>query len=160
MKKSLFLLTVFSAIGFNSLVYSQNRKYQFELKAKSVEEVYPIEVLLPDDYDSTKRYPVVYITDWWFHTQFDPKMYHRLRNAGLIEPIIVVGIGTIGDRNDWSLERRRDLTPTHLHEEDRIDSLKIGSRGITGGAQKFLSFIKNELIPKICISITGIHNPR
>jgi predicted alpha/beta superfamily hydrolase len=150
MKKSLFLLIVFFGMVCNSIGYSQNRKHQFELKAKSVEEgIYPIEVLLPDNYDSTKRYPIVYITDWWFHKQFDPKLYHRLNNAGVIDPIIIVGIGTLGDRNDWGLERRRDLTPTHVAEEDRLDSLKLGSRGITGGANNFLIFIKNKLIPVI-----------
>lgn len=142
-------MIVFFAFCSTSSIYSQKRTYQFEIDAKSVDEIYPIEVLLPDDYDSTKRYPIVYNTDWWFHSQFDPKLYHRLSNANLIEPIIVVGIGTIGDRYDWSLERRRDLTPTHLDDEDRVDSLRIGSRGITGGGQNFLSFIKNELIPII-----------
>lgn len=149
MKKSLILLIVFSTFCSTNTVFSQIQKHQFEIKAKSVEETYPIEVLLPDEYDSTKRYPIVYNTDWWFHKQFDSKLYHRLYNANLIRPIIVVGIGTIGDIYDWSLERRRDLTPTHLNDEDRVDSLKIGSRGVTGGAQNFLRFIKNELIPNI-----------
>ena len=150
MKKSLFLLTVFSAIGFNSFVYSQIQNHQFELKAKSVKgEIYQIEVLLPDDYDSKKRYPIVYITDWWYYTEFDPQLCKRVRRNIVIEPIIFVGIGNIGDGTDWGLERRRDLTPTHLTEQDRYDSLRIGSRGITGGAKNFLSFIKNELIPVI-----------
>jgi predicted alpha/beta superfamily hydrolase len=43
----------------------------------------------------------------------------------------------------------RVYTPTHVAEEDRLDSLKLGSRGITGGANNFLIFIKNKLIPVI-----------
>ena len=67
----------------------------------------------------------------------------------IIEPFIIVGIGTIGERADWNKERRRDLTPTHVLEQDRRDSFDLGSRGLTGGAENFLSFIKNELIPDI-----------
>lgn len=134
----------------NSICFGQNQNYQFEFKSKSVEEeIYPIEVLLPVDFDSTKRYPVVYFTDWWFYNHYDLKVNKVLSDYNLIEPIIIVGIGTIGDRADWNKERRRDLTPTHLLEEDRRDSLDFGSRGITGGAKNFLNFIKTELIPDI-----------
>jgi predicted alpha/beta superfamily hydrolase len=149
MKKSSFLILIFILVC-NSIGYSQNRKQQFKLKAKSVtEEIYPIEVILPVDYDSTIRYPIVYITDWWYYKEFEPQLYRRLEVEIVIDPIILVGIGTIGDGTDLDLERRRDLTPTHLTKYDKYDSLKIGSRGITGGAQNFLSFIKNELIPVI-----------
>ena len=127
MKNSRFLLLVFNIMLCSSIGYSQNRMHQFELKAKSVEEeIYPIEVLLPDDYDSTIRYPIVYITDWWYYKEFNPQLYRRLQVDYVIDPIILVGIGTIGDGTDLDLERRRDLTPTHLTKYDKYDSLKIG----------------------------------
>ena len=149
MKKSSFLILVFILVCI-SIGFSQNSKHEFELKAKAVEEeIYPIEVLLPNDYDSTIRYPTVYITDWWYYKEFNPQIYKRLQVDYIIDPIILVGIGTIGDGTDLDLERRRDLTPTHLTKFDKYDSLKIGSRGITGGAHNFLRFIKNELIPVI-----------
>jgi predicted alpha/beta superfamily hydrolase len=131
-------------------VYSQNLKHQFEIHSTSVEgETYPIEVVLPDEYDSTLQYPVVYFTDWWFSSETGPNFYNRMRSAGVIVPIIIVGIGTEGDMNDWGLERRRDLSPTHLPDWDIPDSLASGSGGITGGAANFLAFIKNELIPQV-----------
>ena len=131
-------------------VFSQNLKHQFEIDSKSVEgETYPIEVVLPDEYDSTLQYPVLYFTDWWFSSQAGPQLYKRMRFAEVIEPIIIVGIGTEGDMNDWRLERTRDLTPTNLPARDYPDSLASGSKGITGGAANFLAFIKNELIPLV-----------
>lgn len=149
MKHSVFAI-ILSILVSNTIVYSQSQKVQFELNSRSVaDEIYPIEVILPDAYDSTKQYPIVYFTDWWFYLQYDLQLHNLLRDYNITEPFIIVGIGTIGERTDWNKERRRDLTPTHLLEQDRRDSLDIGSRGITGGAENFLSFIKNELIPKI-----------
>jgi predicted alpha/beta superfamily hydrolase len=148
MIKAVVLLCGLFVLG--SSVYCQNRKDQFEMVSRSVEgEIYPIEVVLPDDYDSTRTYPVLYFTDWWFSRQAGPHMYMRMRSADVIEPIIIVGIGTKGDMNDWILERLRDLTPTRLPELDIPDSIAAGSRGTTGGAANFLAFIKNELIPLV-----------
>jgi len=131
-------------------VYSQNLKHQFDIHSTSVEgETYPIEVLLPDDYDSTRTYPVLYFIDWWLISDIDPRFYNRMRFAEVIEPVIIVGIGTEGDMNDWILERTRDLSPTNLPEEDYPDSIASGSRGTSGGAANFLAFIKNELIPQV-----------
>jgi len=131
-------------------LYSQNRKDQFEILSKSVEgEIYPIEVVLPDEYDSTKRYPILYFTDWWFSTQSGPQLYNRMRYAGEMDPIIIVGIGTKGDMDDWRQERLRDFTPTNLPEYDMPDPDENGSRGISGGAGNFLDFIKDELIPLV-----------
>ena len=75
-------------------VYSQNLKHQFEIHSTSVEgETYPIEVVLPDEYDSTLQYPVLYFTDWWFSSETGPQFYNRMRLAEAIEPIIIVGRG-------------------------------------------------------------------
>ncbi len=144
------LFTLFSTLMIGNSVYCQDQKHQFEISSKSVEgEVYPIEVVLPDDYDSTKLYPILYFTDWWFSALAGPQLFSRMRLAGEMDPIIIVGIGTIGDMNDWRLERWRDLTPTNLAEFDKSDPEENGSRGITGGAENFLAFIKDELIPLV-----------
>jgi len=88
--------------------YSQNLKHQFEIHSTSVEgETYPIEVVLPDEYDPTLKYPVLYFTDWWFSAQAGPQLYSRMRRADVIESFIIVGIGTEGDMEDWILERTR-----------------------------------------------------
>ena len=148
MKTKLFLLCGFLLICDN--LYCQSQKHQFEIISESVEgEIYPIEVVLPDEYDSTRQYPILYFTDWWFSAQAGPQLYSRMRLAGEMEPIIIVGIGTQGDMNDWRLERLRDLTPTNLPEFDEPDPNGNGSRGISGGAANFLDFIKNELIPLV-----------
>lgn len=148
MKTKLFILGCLFIIA-NS-VYCQSQKHQFEILSRSVEgEIYPIEVVLPDEYDSTKQYPILYFTDWWFSAQAGPQLYSRMRFADEMEPIIIVGIGTQGGMNDWQQERWRDLTPMNLPEFDEPDPDGNGSRGISGGAANFLGFIKNELIPLV-----------
>ena len=148
MKKAIVVLCGILVLG--SIVYCQNLKHQFDIHSTSVEgETYPIEVVLPDEYDSTLQYPVLYFIDWWFISEIDPQFYNRMRFAEVIEPVIIVGIGTEGDMNDWILERIRDLTPTNLPEEDYPDSIASGSRGTSGGAANFLAFIKTELIPQV-----------
>ena len=144
------LITLCSLLMVGNSLYSQNQKRQFEISSNSVKgEVYPIEIVLPDEYDSTRVYPILYFTDWWFSAQAGPQLYSRMRFAGEMDPIIIVGIGTKGDMNDWRSERWRDLTPTNLPEFDMPDPKEDGSRGISGGAESFLDFIKDELIPLV-----------
>ena len=148
MKTSLLILCSL-LLSFSSL-YSQNLQDQFEINSTSVEgESYPITVVLPDEYDSTQLYPVLYFTDWWFSAEAGPHLYSRMRRADVIEPFIIVGIGTEGDMEDWIMERTRDLTPSNVPEWDFPDSLAAGSRGITGEAANFLGFIRDELIPLV-----------
>jgi len=131
-------------------VYSQNQKYQFEINSTAVKgEVYPIEIVLPEAYDSTLRYPIVYVTDWWFSSQIVLGLCNTLSQADAVIPFIIVGISNHGELNDWRLERFRDLTPTNIPEDDHPDSLGVAKRGITGGSPNFLKFIKEELIPTV-----------
>jgi predicted alpha/beta superfamily hydrolase len=148
MNKAFGLASGLLVIGAS--VFSQNRIDKFSLESRSVEgETYPIEVVIPDDYDSTKIYPVIYFTDWFFSHGTGPAIYSRMRFVGAIEPIIFVGIGTEGHMKDWRMERWRDPTPTSVPRLDYPDSIAAGSRGKSGGAANFLSFIRDELIPLV-----------
>lgn len=130
--------------------HSQERKHLFNIKSEMVaDETYPIEVVLPVNYDSTLSYPVIYVTDWWFCHEILSELYDSLLLIGVINPAILVGISIEGDREEWKSGRLRDLTPTNIPEYDKPDSLRIGSRGISGGADNYLSFIEKELIPFI-----------
>jgi len=145
---------IFAVVGglivFGGSVVAQHRIDKFSLESRLVKgETYPIEVVLPDDYDSTMTYPVIYFTDWFFSQGTGPAIYNRMRFAGAIEPIIFVGIGTEGEMEDWRMERWRDLTPTSMPRLDYPDSIAAGSRGKSGGASNFLAFIRDELIPRV-----------
>jgi predicted alpha/beta superfamily hydrolase len=138
-----------SVLIINS-IYCQTPSIQFKTTSKYIQDAeYVIDIILPEDYDSTYKYPFVYCVDYWLGKYITPGIITYLNFAQAIDPVIVVGIGNEGDYNDWILERTRDLTPYHIPEYDISSSHSIGIRGVTGGADNFLLFIINELIPLV-----------
>lgn len=138
LKLSLGILLFLSSSSF----YGQNQKEQFEIVSKEVkDETFVIEVVLPNSYDSAKKYPMIYFTDWWFASHITIPIYNILQISDNIEPVIIVGIRRKSNvsSDDWNNNRRIDLTPTNVPEKHKQ----------SGGAKQFLSFIKNELIPTV-----------
>ena len=147
MKKSQLILIVFTLLINTNLSFGQHKTESFEIASKEVKgQTYSIEVILPNGYDATKKYPIIYFTDWWFASKLVPGLYEVLKYT--IEPVIIVGIQDKSSitEMDWNKNRSRDLSPTNLPEIEEI--LRV-PKGTTGGAIHFLSFIKNELIPTV-----------
>jgi predicted alpha/beta superfamily hydrolase len=97
---------------------------------------YELQILLPTAYEgSTKKYPVVYLMDSQFDFPLVKCIYAEQYYDGFIPEIIVVGVTWGGGK----VLRNRDYTPP-----------TVGDRpGETGGADKFLDFMKTELFPFI-----------
>ncbi|WP_316838960.1 alpha/beta hydrolase-fold protein [Pedobacter gandavensis] len=92
-----------------------------------------IEVFTPRNYKagSTDKYDVLYVLDGGnWNTGLIAKIQGFLENEQSMPPTIIVSI--------LGIDRNKDLTPTH------VASLKT-----SGGADNFLGFIKDELIPYI-----------
>jgi uncharacterized protein len=90
---------------------------------------------------ATNRYPVVYLLDGEGHFSSVVGMIHQLSsvNGNMICPkMIVVGIP--------NTDRFRDLTPTHV---DSVPTLNSAWLKKTGGGEKFIAFIENEVMPFI-----------
>lgn len=106
---------------------------------------YRVDVALPAGYaTSGKKYPVFYILDSNLAFSIATMTYRGFRLEGSIPEIIIVGIGYPGDdpapyTPEYHASRSRDYTPTN------VEATLPGS----GGAGKFLQFIKTELIPMI-----------
>ena len=149
MKKLIIVIKMISVLMINS-GFSQTTSNHFEINSKYVKDTkYVIEIILPANYDSTQRYPAIYCVDNWLGANFIPGLLYLLNFSQVTDPFIVVGIGNHGNINDWINERTRDLTPYHITENDVSTSHEIGKSGVTGGANNFLLFIKNELIPYV-----------
>ena len=127
------------------------------LHSKIVKQDFEIYISLPYKYFmSDTTYPVLYSLD--ANVKFG-MMSNVVNNLGTltrdIPEIIVVGIAyPIKSIADWAALRKRDTTPTSKPEYDKqwADYLNsaTGRDDIvvqSGGADKFLSFILNELIP-------------
>lgn len=92
------------------------------------------------DPKSSVRYPVIYLLDGddFFHSFTGMVQY--LSSVGKIPEMIVVAIS--------NKDRMRDLTPTHsvYWSDGEKDEKALHS---SGGGERFISFIQNEVIPHI-----------
>ncbi len=102
-------------------------------KSDSVDDTFHILISLPDEYNSSdKRYSVLYVLDGDVSYGIASGIARYLEIGANIPELIVIGIGYgTADKNSGN-KRNRDYRPDN-----------------TGGAEKFLQFIKNELIPYV-----------
>ena len=126
---------------------------QFRLPSKVVSDSFEIRVLLPPMIPGeTTRFPVMYMTDVHDGFSIDPDMM-RLMMLSDVPRFIAVGIGYAAASNilEGLLVRARDLTHVEFKAEVggsfpfKMVKPSVG----TGGAPKFLSFIRDELMPVI-----------
>lgn len=121
---------------------------------------YELNIALPNGYeDTTTRYPVVYMLDAYEIFGLQLQTYQQLIFFETITPLILVGINyRFEDKpfyeglKDYLYNRSRDFTPTHLTPEEITK--KHGKEmaeyiPVSGGADKFLDFLLEELFPFI-----------
>jgi predicted alpha/beta superfamily hydrolase len=89
-----------------------------------------IEVVLPSNYRVGDQNDVLYVLDGESNTKMTRQIEEYVRENGFMPEPIIVGV--------YNTNRDRDLTPTHTAAGDNY-----------GGADKFLSFLQQELIPYI-----------
>ena len=100
---------------------------------------YELHILLPGGYkNSSKKYPVVYLMDSQWDFPLVKSLYGEHYFDGFIPELIIVGVTWGGINPNPDSLRARDYTPT---KENRLPQ--------SGGADNFLSFMKNELFPFI-----------
>ena len=116
---------------------------------------YQIDVALPAGYEgSDKRYPTFYILDGNLEFPTAVHAYRCQRVEEIVPETIVVGIGYPEDDANittpgYMLSRARDYTPTALRHKPNANELEVHPMEVTGKAQAFLEFIKQQLIPLI-----------
>ena len=100
---------------------------------------YVLQISLPAGYDNTdKKYPVVYLMDSQWDFPLLTALYGQQYYDGFVPELIIVGITWGGNHPNPDSLRTRDYTPTN---EKHLPQ--------SGGADKFLSVIKNEVFPLI-----------
>ena len=110
-----------------------------QLKSSATGCSYDIYVLLPTDYAQyQKKYPVLYVLDGQWDFKLLDSIYGGLLYDGFIPEMIIVGITYSGANPDYNSLRAMDYTPVK-------DTSIPGS----GDAPKFLTFLKEELMPFI-----------
>ncbi len=124
----LLLLIVFASCKKEE--FDINLTKEFSIQSNINGGNYKIKVGLPDNFDpSTKKYATIYILDGEENFDLVAEKCKSLSKDYATSNVLVVSIG-------YGLDRSIDYTPT------KADQGK-------GGADKFMEFIKTELIPKM-----------
>jgi predicted alpha/beta superfamily hydrolase len=109
------------------------------LQSEIVKQEYQLLIKTPAGYGKTdKTYPVIYFLDAQWDFPLMVSTYGQSYYDGFIPEAILVGIQWGGENPDPNILRARDFTPSHMAAVPN-----------SGGAGKFLKFIKQELIPFI-----------
>ena len=112
---------------------------KFQIESKALAETRTYVVHTPDYYNNGKdAYPVLVLQDAENNFAYTCDAVHLLSANGRIPAMIVVGINNDADRT-------RDMTPT----KPKAGFGGTPWTGPAGGANKFLSFIADELLPTI-----------
>jgi len=122
----LFVLSLTPATA-QDLPGKRDSIYSDVLKEKRI-----LQVILPENYrpGSTDKYEVLYVLDGDGNARFVDNIQRFTLDESYMPPVIVVAV--------HNTDRNRDFLPTHTNELPT-----------SGGADKFLSFFKTELIPYI-----------
>ena len=104
-----------------------------------VGQEYDLYIHLPRNYGSKEqKYPVLYLLDAQWDFPLVTAIFGQQFYDGFLPGIVIVGITWGGKSPNHDSLRARDLTPT-----------SVTTLPQSGGAPKFLAFIKKELIPFI-----------
>ncbi len=114
------------------------------LRSEVLQEQRVFQVLLPEGYrpGSGEKYDVLYVLDAEWYTKVVADVLHFVRAQNFMPPVIVVGLhNAFTYREKYKINfntRDRDFLPTPLE-----------GFPVSGGADKFLAFLGDELLPYI-----------
>ena len=109
------------------------------LESSATGRRYDVYVRLPEEYArGQETYPVLYVLDGQWDFKLLDSIYGGLHYDGFVPEMLIVGITYSGDAPDYEALRAMDYTP-----------VRNASVPGSGGAPKFLTFFKEELIPFI-----------
>ena len=123
-------------------VQLSEKTVRFTYYSKIIQDSFSIFVNFPNEYkaEEGKKYPVVYLLDANLYFDIIATTLNKYSEVGLAPSVILVGIGYKDFMTMDSLRNRDDTYPVAIPEYEM---------SVSGGAEKFLSFITNELIPDI-----------
>ena len=109
------------------------------IQSEILDEQRGLMVHLPDGYETSQAsYPVVYLLDARSNFHHTTGTIKALSRAGHVPDMIVVAI--------MNTDRTRDLTPTADSPDEETGEVEMPT---AGGADNFLRFINEELIPHV-----------
>lgn len=120
------------------------------LTSAIVGQEYDLYVNLPRGYqDTTRKFPVIFVLDAQWDFPLAQAIFGQQYYDGFVPAAILVGITWGGVNPNYDILRARDFTPTNIKQMP-----------VTGGAPKFLRFIKDELVPYVESTYRATKNGR
>lgn len=138
-----FIVPVISFLLLSVHASAQTSGNQYDsLYSDILKEKRPLKIILPKKYNpgSADRFDVVYVLDGEWNTSLTEKVYDFLEYAKFIPTNMIIVSVPNYYKNEINM-RDRDFTPT------AVENSAGKSNSISGGADKFLLFLKDELIP-------------
>jgi predicted alpha/beta superfamily hydrolase len=125
------LLFLFVSIASAQTLEDNPRAMNAVINSEILKEERKLVIYLPDDYHTSENhYPVLYLLDGGTHFHHATGAVNFLSQYGKIPDMIVVSV--------INVDRNRDFSPVH---DESIPT--------SGGAEKFLGFMSEELIPSL-----------
>jgi predicted alpha/beta superfamily hydrolase len=131
---------------------NENREYRKDVRdrstirfaqySESVKDTFFIDIQLPKEYfeKPQEKYPTIILVDGNFYFPIMSSIVSQYEIAGLLEPVIVVGVGYKSFKTMDSLRVRDYLFPKALPSDEM---------NAVGGGEDFYNFLTKEVIPKI-----------
>ena len=145
---------IFSGCLFGQKLEPKKRSLEPDhvLNSNITGKEYQLYISFPVSYSTndSQSYPVLYVLDGAYSFPTFNQINRRLSAMGMIQDVVIVGIHSGNDRKSWYANRHLDYTPTSDILDDRKAEGEFGipkGKLISGGAEKFLQCIKNEIAP-------------
>ena len=139
----------------------------FEIHSEFVGADFQISVSFPFGYHQMQdaQFPVLYLPDAWWTFGMATDIARVLSADQLIPPMLVVGIGYPGGLGDAIALRVRDMTLRRSDGVEQMIAQEVAAFGphpplTSGGADDFLRFLTEELVPRIERDYRGDPNQR
>ena len=148
MKRLILALVLPCCLSAAAAPYQLDATEVRDIRSASLKRDYQLLVALPDSYaSSTRRYPVLFVTDANYAFPVVRNIAQRLAKHAGMEEVIVVGLSyAAGDTPAYS--RRRDYTPSTPRGQTYSSDMP-GRAPAFGEAAAYGRFIATEVFPSI-----------
>ena len=143
----LFIILTWTNKVFAQIDTCINKTHKYEIDSDYLNETREHWVSLPMNYDTSERYPVIYLFDAEWRFDLIRTIAYDMAGNKKIPHHIIVGIPHV----NWKNKRGIDLTFSHSkveYNKEVVDST-VYNKSNSGGGQLFYEYLNNELIENV-----------
>jgi len=147
-RKILFLFVLLCS--FTNPLFSQvdtciNKIIKHEIQSNYLDDTRTYWVSFPINYDTTKRYPVLYVLDGQWRFDLIRPIAFDLSGNKKMPGHIIIGV----PHHNWQKDRGRDLTFSHSGNEYDGEQVDYYDETNSGGGEKFYLHLTQEIMKSV-----------